>query len=203
LLWSLTQALLSPADVLIVSAASPAEAVRLFREGRVDAAAGTVTDLAATARDRGGRIIASTADSPHLIATVLVVRSDLLARFPDAVRRLTRAVLDSSEGMAQEQTDAARLLSASAPQLGDPFEALHLDAPATRAENLAFFGIEGDTPVRYDELFTSAAALWRKLGEKADNGLPADSRELGPLIAAGGKSAAPSTGTALGPRPSP
>jgi hypothetical protein len=44
--------------------------------------------------------------------------------------------------------------------------------------------------VRYEELYKSAADLWRKLGESADASLPADTRELGPLMAA---SAAPAS----------
>ncbi len=117
--------------------------------------------------------------------SVLAVRSDVLARYPDAVRRLVRALLDAQEAASRDPTEAARALGASAPQLGDPFEALKADPPATFFENLAFFGIRGDAPVHYEELYASAAALLDKLGEKADPGLSADSRELGPLLAAG------------------
>jgi ABC-type nitrate/sulfonate/bicarbonate transport system substrate-binding protein len=183
LLWSLAQAGVSASEVRLVPVATSIEAGRLLREARVDAAAGSAVELAAPARERGGRVIASTADAPHLVALVLAVRADVLARYPDAVRRLTRSLLDAAEAAGRDPTDAARMLSASIPQLGDPFEALKADPPAGLADNLSFFGVRGDAPVRYEELFTSASALWRKLGEPADTGPAPDSRELGPLLA--------------------
>ncbi|MGC4116602.1 MAG: hypothetical protein QM765_18930 [Myxococcales bacterium] len=163
---------------------SSADAARLLREARVDAAAGAASDLIGPARERAGGLIATSADAPQLIATVLVVRAEFLARFPDAVRRIVRAQLDAADTISREPGEAARLLSASAPQLGDPFEAIKSDPPAVLLDNLAFFDIKGDAPVRYEELYKSAAELWRKLGEPADSNLPADTREMGPLMAA-------------------
>ncbi|HEY3449142.1 MAG TPA: ABC transporter substrate-binding protein [Myxococcales bacterium] len=184
LLWELAQVPLWPSTLEIVRVESSADAARLLREARVDAAAGAVSDLIGPARERAGGIVASSADAPQLIATVLVVRAEFLARFPDAVRRLARAQLDSADAVSREPGEAARLLSASAPQLGDPFEAIKSDPPAVLLDNLAFFDVKGDAPVRYEELYKSAAELWRKLGEPADTSLPADTRELGPLMAA-------------------
>ncbi|MBI5543288.1 MAG: ABC transporter substrate-binding protein [Deltaproteobacteria bacterium] len=199
LLWELSQVPMSPSALQIVAVASSADAAHLFREARVDAAVGDVADLAASARERAGTLIATSADAPQLVATVLVVRAEFLARFPDAVRRLVRAQLDAADAIAREPTDGARLLAASAPQLGDPFEALKADPPASLAENLAFFDVRGDTPVRYEELFRSAVELWRKLGEPADETLPADTRELGPLMAASAAPPAPVPLPALRP----
>ena len=190
LLWELAQVPLSPSAVEIVPVLSSADAARLFREARVEAAVGAASDLAGPAKERAGALIATSADAPQLVATVLVVRSEFLARYPDAVRRLVRAVLDAADATAREPVDSARLLNQAAPQLGDPFEALKSDPPALLAENLAFFDIRGDAPVRYEELYKSAADLWRKLGEPTDASLPADTRELGPLMAA---SAAPAS----------
>jgi ABC-type nitrate/sulfonate/bicarbonate transport system substrate-binding protein len=184
LYWSLSQALLSPSALTLVPVGTSAEAARLLREGRVDAAAGSLADLSVAAKERGGRVIATTADAPHLVQSVLAVRSDVTARYPDAVRRLVRALLDAQESAVRDPTEAARALGASAPQLGDPFDALKADPPATLFDNLAFFGIRGDCPVRYEELYASAASLSQKLGEPADQGLAADSRELGPLLSA-------------------
>lgn len=184
LLWELAQVPLSPSMVEIVPVTSSADAARLFRESRVEAAAGATSDLAGPARERAGGVLATSADAPQLIATVLVVRAEFTARFPDAVRRLVRAQLEAAEATLREPTEGARLLTAAAPQLGDPFEALKADPPALLAENLAFFDLRGDTPVRYEELYKSAVDLWRKLGEPADPSLPADTRELGPLMAA-------------------
>jgi len=184
LMWTLSQALLSPDDVTLVQAANSVEAARFFRESRVDAAVGAAADLLGPARERAGRVIASTADAPHLVATVVVVRGSFLARYPDAVRRMVRALLDAGEPMSREETNAARLLATHVPTLGDPFEAVRADPPATFSDNMAFFGIKGDVPVRFHELYASAAALWHKLGEPADSGPPADAVELGPLLLA-------------------
>ena len=54
-----------------------------------------------------------------------------------------------------------------APSLGDPREAIRGEPPATLRENLAFFGIAGQAPVTYDELFQSAAALEARPAEVA------------------------------------
>lgn len=185
LFWSLAQAVLPPSALTLVPADTSADAARLLREGRADAAAGGQAEIAAAAKERGGRLIATTADAPHLVQSVLAVRSDVLARYPDAVRRLVRALLDAQEAASRDPTEAARALGAVAPQMGDPFEVLKADPPATFLDNLAFFEIRGDAPVHYEELYASASALFQKLGERADQGLAADSRELGPLLAAG------------------
>jgi len=194
LLWELSQVPLSPSALEIVPVQSSADAARLLREARVDAAVGAASDLAGPARERAGSVIATSADAPQLIATVLVVRAEFLARFPDAVRRLVRAQLDAADVVSRDPGEAARLLSAAVPQLGDPFEAIKADPPESLLDNLAFFDVRGDAPVRYEELYKSAVDLWRKLGEPADTSLPADTRELGPLMAA---AAAPPTTSSL------
>ena len=107
------------------------------------------------------------------------------------MRRLVRAILDGAEVVNRAPTAGARLLAALAPQLGDPYEAIKSDPPSLLADSLAFFDVRGDTPVRYEELFKSAADLWKKLGEPADSGLAADTRELGPLLSASASPAAP------------
>ncbi len=195
LYWALSQANLTTADVELVQATSSADAARLFQEGRVEAAAALQSDLAGPVKERAGRLLSSTADAPHLIADLLVLRSDLIARYPDAARRAVRSLLESAESLRAEPTEGARLLAQFVPSLGDPFEALKTAPPALLTENLAFFGLRGDAPVRYDELFASAASLWKKLGEPSEAGQPADTRDLGPLLAA---SAAAPTGTLLG-----
>src|SRR5216683_1720621 len=53
------------------------EAGAALREGRADAVAGLTGDVELAARDRGGKVLATSADAPHLIATVLVTRGQL------------------------------------------------------------------------------------------------------------------------------
>ena len=186
LMWSLAQALISPSHVQLIPTSSPTEAARMLREGQAEAAAGLTPEVGAAAKGRGGRVLTTSADAPHLAAHVLVMRADLLARFPDAGRRLVMALLDSADSMAHDPTEAAQLISLHVPQVGEPFEALRNEATASLSDNLAFFGVRGDCPVRFDELYTSAAQLWLKLGEPADNSPPHTARDLAPLLAAQG-----------------
>src|SRR5690606_26164973 len=102
LLWTLAQLGLGASDIQEVPVASTAEAARLLRGARVDAAAGLAVELAGPARERAGEQIASTADSPFLVAHVLVLRGDVLARFPDAARRLVRALLDANQQVTRD-----------------------------------------------------------------------------------------------------
>lgn len=180
-LWLLARAGLRTSDVRWVELPSALDAGRALREGRADAVVGLWGDVELAARDRGGTVLATTADAPHLIATVLVVRGEFAARYPDAVRRVLRGLLDAGQSVLKEPTPAARLLGEVAPYLGDPTEAIRSAPPATLADNRAFFGLSGEAPVTYDELFQSASALFQKL-KRAPGAPPAeDTRDLGAL----------------------
>ncbi|MGZ6080676.1 MAG: ABC transporter substrate-binding protein, partial [Myxococcaceae bacterium] len=162
-LWLLMRAGLGIQDVRWVDLPSSLDAGLALREGRADAIVGLRGDVEAATADRGGKVLATTADAPHLVATVLVVRGEFAARYPDGVRRIIRALLDGAAATARDPTPAARLLGEVAPSIGDPREAIRAEPPATLRENLAFFGIAGQAPVTYDELFQSAAALEARL----------------------------------------
>ena len=180
-LWALSRVALGVHDVKFVELGSSLEAGSALREGRADAAAGYLADVELAARDRGGKVLATTADAPHLISTVLVVRGEFAARYPGAVRRILRGLLDAAANVRRDSTDSARLLGEVAPYLGDPLEAIRSAPPADLKENLAFFGLSGESPVTYDELFQSAGALFMKIAKT--NGLPAaeDTRDVAPL----------------------
>lgn len=162
-LWLLMRAGLGIQDVRWVDLPSSLDAGLALREGRADAIVGLRGDVEAATADRGGKVLATTADAPHLVATVLVVRGEFAARYPDGVRRVIRGLLDAAAATARDATPAARLLGEVAPSIGDPREAIRAEPPATLRENLAFFGISGQAPVTYDELFQSAAALEARL----------------------------------------
>lgn len=162
-LWLLMRAGLGTQDVRWVDLPSSLDAGLALREGRADAIVGLRGDVEAATADRGGKVLATTADAPHLVATVLVVRGEFAARYPDGVRRIIRALLDGAAATARDPTPAARLLGEVAPSIGDPREAIRAEPPATLRENLAFFGIAGQAPVTYDELYQSAAALEARL----------------------------------------
>jgi ABC-type nitrate/sulfonate/bicarbonate transport system substrate-binding protein len=179
--WCLTRANLTLADIKLVELSSVLDAGRALREGRADAAAGLEGDVALAVKDREGKVLATTADAPHLISTVLVARGDFAARYPDAVRRVLRALLDASLAVQKQAGEGARLLGEVAPYLGDPAEAIEKAPPATLADNLAFFGLSGEAPVTYDELYTSAGALFVKLRRTGSIPRAELTRDLGAL----------------------
>ena len=180
-MWLLSRVGLRTTDVKWVDLPSTLDAGRALREGRADAVAGLWGDVELAAKDRGGTVLATTADAPHLIATVLVARGDFAARYPDAVRRVLRGLLDAGQGVQKDPTQAARMLGDVAPYLGDPIEAIRSAPPATLADNRAFFGLSGEAPVTYDELFQSASALFQKLKKGTPVSPAEDTRDLGAL----------------------
>ncbi|AGC47565.1 MULTISPECIES: ABC transporter substrate-binding protein [Myxococcus] len=180
-LWVLARAGLRTTDVRWVELPSTLDAGRALREGRVDAVVGLWGDVELAARDRGGAVLATTADAPHLVATVLVARGDFAARYPDAVRRVLRGMLDAGQSVLKDPSAGARMLGEVAPYLGDPTEAIRSAPPATLADNRAFFGLSGEAPVTYDELYQSAAALFQKLKQGPQVPLAEDTRDLGAL----------------------
>ena len=180
-LWVLSRAGLRMTDVRWVELPSTLDAGRALREGRADAVAGLWGDVELAARDRGGAVLATTADAPHLVASVLVARGDYAARYPDAMRRIIRALLDAGGSIQKDPGPAARLLGEVAPYLGDPTEAIRSAPPATLADNRAFFGLSGEAPVTYDELFQSASALYQKIKRTAGAPPAEDTRDLGAL----------------------
>lgn len=180
-LWLLSRAGLRLGDVRWVEIPASLDAGRALREGRADAALGITGDVGLAARDRQGTILATTADAPHLLATVLVVRGEFAARYPDALRRVLRGLLDAEGSLERDALTPARLLGEIAPQLGDPQVAIESAPSADLEDNLAFFGITGEAPVTYDELHRSASELFLKLG-RVKSMIPAeDTRDLGPL----------------------
>jgi ABC-type nitrate/sulfonate/bicarbonate transport system substrate-binding protein len=178
-LWVMSRAGLGVGEVKLVELGSTLDAGSALREGKADAAAGLLADLELAARDRGGKVLATTADAPHLVSTVLVARGEFAARYPGAVRRVLRGLLDASA--RRDPMEGARLLGEVAPYLGDPFEAIRSAPPADLKENLAFFGLSGESPVTYDELFQSAAALFAKIGRTGPVPAAEDTRDIGAL----------------------
>jgi len=180
-LWLLSRAGLTLRDVQWVDLPSTLDAGRALREGRADAAVGLRGDVELAVRDRSGKLLSTTVDAPHLVTSVLVVRGDFAARYPDAVRRVIRGLLDASAAVERDPEPAARLLGEVAPYLGDPIEAIKSAPPATLHDNLAFFGLSGEAPVTYDELFQSAGALFVKIGRLESFPRAEDTRDLGAL----------------------
>jgi ABC-type nitrate/sulfonate/bicarbonate transport system substrate-binding protein len=181
LLWSLSRAGLSLRDVELVPLDSAFSAGAALEAGKVDAVAGLIGDVTEKAAAVGAQQLASTADAPHLLATVLVARGDFAARYPDAIRRFLRGALDANAQVTKDRTEAARVLGTLAPQLGDPMDAISLAPPATLNDNLAFFGLNDEAPVTWVELFQSAASLNTKLFGAPPAPAAEDTADLGAL----------------------
>lgn len=188
LLWALSRAGLSLRDVQLVPLDSAFSAGAALREGKADAVAGLVGDVSPAAKEVGAQPLATTADAPHLMATVLVARGDFAARYPDAIRRFLRGALDANAQVVKDRTEAARVLGTLAPQLGDPMEAISLAPPATLKDNLAFFGVQDEAPVTWTELFNSAASLNQKLFNAPPAPAAEDTADLGALKYVAGNS---------------
>ena len=162
-LWGLSRAGLSLRDVQVVDLDDALGAGNALREKRFDAVAGIATNVGPVAQEVGATRLTSTADAPHLLASVVVARGDFAARYPDAIRRFIRGALDANAQVNRDPGEAARVLGDRVPELGDPTEAISSAPPSTLKDNLAFFGVQGESPVTYRELFESAAALNQKL----------------------------------------
>lgn len=181
LLWALSRGGLSMHEVKLVELESASQAGQELAAGRIDAAAGFAGDLEPVVKQLGGSVLASTVDAPHLIATVLVARGDFAARYPDAIRRVLRGALDANLTVGKDSALAARALGEAAEWLGDPNDAVRLSQPATVRDNLAFFGLAGEAPVTYFELFSSASALGTRLWNNPPTLPPQETCDLGPL----------------------
>jgi ABC-type nitrate/sulfonate/bicarbonate transport system substrate-binding protein len=180
-LWALSRAGLAVRELTWVDVASQDEALQALQQGRADAAVADTGELEPLVKDKGWTVLADSADAPHLLATVLVVRGDFDARYPDAVKRVLRGTLEANQTAGKDPSDVARALGDVAPQLGDPNEALKRSVLASVKDNLAYFSLSGDSPVTYSEKFTSAAQLAVKLGLLNNPPQADDTTDLGPL----------------------
>lgn len=162
-LWVLARFGLALEDVKVVPLHTGFEAGQALVSGEVDAAVGAAGEVGLAVESVGGTVLATTADAPHLVATVLVVRGDFATRYPDAIRRLVRGVLDANQQLARDAQLAQTAVAEVAPELKAPLEALAASPPANLQENLAFFGVSGPAAVTYAELLKSAGALASKL----------------------------------------
>ncbi len=181
LLWVMSRAGLSIREVTLVDLKSAKDAGRALAAGEIDAAAGYAGDLEPAVKRLGGSFLSSTIDAPYLIATVLVARGDFAARYPDAIRRVLRGALDANASVARDSSSSARALGEVAAWLGDPAEAIKQSPPASVRDNLSFFGLAGEAPVTYFELFQSASALGTRLWNNPPTPQAEDTCDLGAL----------------------
>lgn len=169
LLYVLSQAGLTPQDIVPATVASATEAANVFKSGAADACVSWAPDVFQAAEQRrggGGHILASTREATNLIADIFYARRDFLTAHPETMRRFVA-------GWMRGQAMAAANPGAAAAALARYFTNVSLeDGQAMLAnarltdywDNVAFFEMSGDQPVGYADIFQSASGLWRQVG---------------------------------------
>jgi len=181
LLWTLSRVGLRLNEVELVFLDSALDAAASLENGSADAAAGLYGELLAWVLQNKGEFLESTADVPHLVASVLVARGSFVARYPEAVVRVLRGVFELEHNMGRYRKRIHKSFSQKYPQLLKPEQLLHEEPLASMEENLAFFGLQGHAAVGYAELYQSTVALASKLYERPPAPKVEESLELTPL----------------------
>ena len=167
-LYMLAQADLSTTDVNFTFTDSAIEAAQIFRQGRADAAVSWSPDVYQAAKDRkGGHILASTREATNLIADVFVVRGDFAKKHKGLVAKFVLGWLHGVDAVNKKPELSYDLMAKG-------FEGVDKEAAKgmfadvklpSYSENLAFFEVTGDQLRGYEDIFTEASNIWRKLSK--------------------------------------
>jgi len=187
LLYVLTQAGMNAQDIKPVYTASAIEAAQVFKSGKVDACVAWSPDVYMAADSRpGARILASTREATSLLGGTLVARGDFCSEHPDELAKFISGWFDGVKQAEDDPDVAAQVLVKS-------FEGITLDDAngmladvklQDAAGNREFFGLSGTPLVGYDDLFTSANRIWKKVGLLDQTARPDISRDTAFLAAA-------------------
>jgi NitT/TauT family transport system substrate-binding protein len=187
LLYMLAQAGLSPNDVKLVFTNSAIEAANVFKAGKVDACVSWSPDVYMAAEGRqGARILASTREATHLIADIFVARGDFAERYPQELAGFVTGWLKGVDMANSDPDHAAQMLFQGFDGIKiEDAEGMLADVKLPNsAENLEFFELAGNPVISYDELFTAASKIWKKVGLVEQVVRPEVTRNLGFLEAA-------------------
>lgn len=167
LLYVLAQAGLNQSDVKVVFTASAIEAAQVFKAGQTDACVSWSPDvyMAAEAR-QGAKILASTREATSLIADIFVARGDFLEQHPNESAAFVAGWLKGVDMVEEDPDTAAKLMAHSFDGISESdAEGMLADVKLpTALENRQFFEIDGDALIGYDDLFSSASNIWKKVG---------------------------------------
>ena len=152
----------------------PLQAAALFRiDPSITACAGATPEIHALGENGGNRILATTADSPHLLAGIWFARADFARDHPDICEGLARGV---SEGAALLQAPSARRRTAESMSAAWGFSTdawlalLEGIRPAGPAENHRFF-LDRNNPANFERTWRNACCIHRLL-DKIDTPVP-------------------------------
>jgi NitT/TauT family transport system substrate-binding protein len=187
LLYVLAQAGMTQNDIKPVFTNSSIEAANVFKAGKVDACVSWSPDvyIAAEAR-QGASILASTREATSLLGGTMVARGDFCANHGEAVTSFLAGWMD---GVAQANADpdaaAQALLKSFDGIKSEDADGMLADVKLTgAADNRQFFELDGDALVGYDDLYTSAVKIWRKIGLLENSSRPEVTRNTSFLASA-------------------
>ena len=181
LLWTLSRAGLRLSELELLALDSALEAATVLESGAADAAAGLYGELLPWTLQHKGEFLESTADVPHLVASVLVARGSFVARYPEVVVRVLRGIFELEQNMGRYRKRLHKGFAQKYPELRKPEQLLQEEPLASMEENLAFFGLQGHAAVGYAELYQSTLTLASKLYERPPGPSVEESLELTPL----------------------
>lgn len=182
LLYVLAQAGMSQSDIKPVFTTSSIDAANAFKAGKVDACVSWSPDVYIAAGDRqGATILASTREATSLLGGTIVARGDFVASHPD---ELTAFISGWFDGVAKAEQDP----DAAAQVLVQSFDGIKMEDAngmladvklANAADNRRFFELDGDALAGYDDLYTSASKIWKKVGLLSESTRPDLTRNTG------------------------
>jgi NitT/TauT family transport system substrate-binding protein len=175
LLYVLSQAGLSQNDVKIVGTASAIEAAQVFKAGKTDACVSWSPDVYMAAKARqGGKILASSREATNLIADIFVARGDFVDSYPQETAAFIEGWLKGVDMANDDPEAAARMMQANFAGISvDDARGMFADVKLpTAAENRQFFELDQNTLIGYDDLYSAASNIWRKVGLLKDTTRP-------------------------------
>lgn len=135
-----------------------------FVAGRLDAAVTWEPWLTQVAQSRRGRVLATSAEAPYLLADVLMVQPEVLARRPEDLRAFMRAWYRAVQYMRQQPADSARILGQALGvppgEIGGMLRTVRFFTPTEAASYL-----DGSMPDQsFGGIFQTSIRLYKRAG---------------------------------------
>ena len=137
-----------------------------FKAKRVDAAVTWEPDLSLSVKARGdeAHVLVSTAAATNVIADTLVVRQELIDKYPETLRDFVHGWFDGIDFIAKDPAQSYDLVGKALKLGPDDVSGMLSGLKLTPfADNAVFFGLTGQKP-QFETLFDTAFIVWRKEG---------------------------------------
>jgi NitT/TauT family transport system substrate-binding protein len=182
LLYVLSQAGLSQQDIKPVFTTSSIDAALAFKAAKVDACVSWSPDVYIAAAGRpGASILASTREATSLLGGTIVARGDFAAAYPQALDAFVAGWLEGVQMVEADPEAAAQVLVQSFDGIKmEDANGMLADVKLANAEdNRRFFELDGDSVAGYDDLYTTASKIWKKIGLLDESTRPDLTRNTG------------------------